>query len=156
MFTVASSLSLPVPLVRVWRLLADVERYHDWHPRTDFVSHPFDPKRLFYSYARPGDASPVFSADAVIVRLDRPTDLAWRVGIKGVLEFEEAFHLERIGHDTEITHRLSCRGAGSWLAFPLLRWPLRRFLASSDAALANHLRRATTAARYSKHGGSSH
>lgn len=147
MFTVENSISLSAPPARVWRVLADVDRYRDWHPHTGLESDPADPSKLLYTYWQPGWTDPVISAEAKVVRLKRPSDFAWRVGIKGLLVFEEAFHLEKSPEGTRLTHRLSCSGVGSWLGF-VMRSFLRRRLATTGGSLERHLRRGTVMSRY--------
>src|SRR3546814_6536328 len=82
MFTVENSILLPAPLARVWRLVFDVNRYRDWHPDIGLESDPNDPKKLIYTYWRPGWADPIISVEGSIVRLKRPSEFAWRVGIR--------------------------------------------------------------------------
>src|SRR3546814_4682605 len=94
MFTVENSILLPAPLARVWRLVFDVNRYRDWHPDIGLESDPNDPKQLIYTYWRPGWADPIISVEGSIVRLKRPSEFAWRVGIRWLFEIEEGFHLE--------------------------------------------------------------
>src|SRR3546814_1379613 len=95
MLTVANSISLSAPLARVWRVLVDVDRDRDWHPTVGLESDPADPKKLLCTYWRPGWTDPVISADGRIVCLERPCHFAWRVGIKGLLQIEEGFHLKK-------------------------------------------------------------
>ncbi|ABF54287.1 SRPBCC domain-containing protein [Sphingopyxis alaskensis] len=149
MFTVENSISLSAPLARVWRVLVDVDRYRDWRPSVGLESDPADPKRLLYTYWRPGWADPVISADARVVRLERPCRFAWRVGIKGLLQIEEGFYLEKSPEGTRLTHRLSCWGIGSWLGF-VMRPFLRRRLVRTGGSLARHLRRGTVISRYTQ------
>src|SRR3546814_5898872 len=86
MFTVENSILLPAPLARVWRLVFDVNRYRDWHPDIGLESDPNDPKKLIYTYWRPGWADPIISVEGSIVRLKRPSEFAWRVGIRWLLD----------------------------------------------------------------------
>src|SRR3546814_21131130 len=113
MFTVENSILLPAPLARVWRLVFDVNRYRDWHPDIGLESDPNDPKKLIYTYWRPGWADHLISVEGSIVRLKRPSAFAWRVGIRWLFEIEEGFHLEKAPQGTRLTHRLSCSGIGS-------------------------------------------
>ena len=148
MFTVENSISLSAPLARVWRVLVDVDRYRDWHPNTGLESDPVDPRTLLYTHWRPGGTDPVISAEARVVRLKRPSDFAWRVGIKGLLQIEEGFHLEKSPEGTQLKHRLSCSGCGSWLGFLVMRPFLRRQLARTESSLERYLRRGTVISRY--------
>ena len=54
MFSVGTSLRLPVPIGRVWRLLVDIERYGDWHPTLRFTDRPGDEERVDYVYSPRG------------------------------------------------------------------------------------------------------
>ncbi|GGN45691.1 hypothetical protein GCM10011349_12020 [Novosphingobium indicum] len=152
MFTVENSISLSAPLARVWRVLVDVDRYRDWHPHTGLESDPADPRKLFYAYWQPGWADPVISAEARVVRLKRPSDFAWRVGITGLLQIEEGFRLEKLPEGTQITHRLSCSGIGSGLGYFVMRPLLRRQLVKTGSSLACHLRRGIVISRYAHQG----
>ncbi|HEY9579467.1 MAG TPA: SRPBCC family protein [Rhizorhapis sp.] len=149
MFTVENSILLPAPLARVWRLVFDVNRYRDWHPDIGLESDPNDPKKLIYTYWRPGWADPIISVEGSIVRLKRPSEFAWRVGIRWLFEIEEGFHLEKAPQGTRLTHRLSCSGIGSWFGFLLMKPFLRRRLAGTDGSLERYLRRGTVISRYS-------
>lgn len=149
MFTVENSILLPAPLARVWRLVVDVDRYRDWHPHIGLESDPNDPKKLIYTYWRPGWADPIISAQGSIVRVKPPSDFAWRVGIRGLFEIEEGFHLEKAPQGTRLTHRLCCSGIGSWLGFLVMKPFLRRRLSGTGGSLERHLRRGTVIARYS-------
>lgn len=147
MFTVENSILVPVPLARVWRVLIDVDRYRDWHPTVGLESDPADSKKLLYTYWKSGWADPVISTEAKVVRLERPCHFAWRVGIKGLLQIEEAFHLEKLLDGTKLTHRLACSGLGSWLGFVMSPF-LRRRLVRAGVLLERHLRRGTVTSRY--------
>ncbi|MGE0776236.1 MAG: SRPBCC family protein [Sphingomonadaceae bacterium] len=148
MFTIENTILLPAPMARVWRLLVDVDRYRDWHPHTGLESDPADPRKLFYTYWQPGWKDPVISAEARVVRLKRPSDFAWRVGIKGLLQIEEGFHLEKVPQGTQLTHRPSCSGIDAWLGFFITRPFLRRRLVRVGDLLERHLRRGTVISRY--------
>lgn len=147
MFTIENTILLLAPPARVWRVLVDVDRYRDWHPHTGLESDPADPKKLLYTYWRPSWADPVISAGARVVCLKRPSDFAWRVGIKGLLQIEEGFHLEKSPEGTRLTHRLSYSGVGSWLGFVMIP-VLRRRLVRTGGSLERHLRRGTVMSRY--------
>ena len=149
MFTIETTILLPAPLARVWRVLVDVDRYRDWHPHTGLESDPADPRKLLCTYWQPGWADPVISAEAKVVHLERPCHFAWRVGINGLLQIEEGFHLEKSPQGTQLTHRLSCSGIGSWLGFIIMRPFLRRWLVGAGGSLERHLRRGTVISRYS-------
>ena len=58
MFSVGTSLRLPVPIGRVWRLLVDIERYGDWHPTLRFTDRPGDEERVDYVYPPRGPRTP--------------------------------------------------------------------------------------------------
>src|SRR3546814_6367208 len=95
----------------------------------------------------PGWTDPVISADGRIVCLERPCHFAWRVGIKGLPQIEEGFHLKKSPEGTRLTHRLCCSGIGSWpgvVTSPLLR---RQPVRTGDS-LERHLRRDTVISRY--------
>jgi len=156
MFTVENSILLPTPLARVWRLIVDVDRYCDWHPFITLQSDPVDPRKVTCTYWKPGNAAPLFSATGTIVHLDRRSGFAWRTGIRAVLEVEEGFHLEKLGQGTQLTHRLSCSGLGSWLGLVILKRGFRRSLVRADELLTTHLRRGTTISRYSHRVGRHH
>ncbi|API61518.1 hypothetical protein BSL82_18975 (plasmid) [Tardibacter chloracetimidivorans] len=149
MFTVANSISLSAPLARVWRVLVDVDRYRDWHPTVGLESDPADPKKLLCTYWRPGWTDPVISADGRIVCLERPCHFAWRVGIKGLLQIEEGFHLKKSPEGTRLTHRLCCSGIGSWPGIVTSPF-LRRQLVRTGDSLERHLRRGTVISRYAQ------
>lgn len=150
MFTIENTILLPAPMARVWRLLVDVDRYRDWHPHTGLESDPADPRKLFYTYWQPGWKDPVISAEAWVVRFKRPSDFAWRAGIKGLFRIEEGFRLEKAPQGTQLTHRLSCSGIGSWIGFFVIRPFLRRPLVRADGSLERHLRRGTVTSRYAE------
>lgn len=148
MFTIENTIMLPAPPARIWRVLVDVDRYRDWHPHTGLESDPADPRKLLYTYWLPGWTDPVISAEARVIRLKRPFDFAWRVGIKGLVQIEEGFHLEKSPDGTQLTHRLSYLGIGSYLGLVVMKPFLRRRLARTDNSLARHLRRGTVISRY--------
>src|SRR3546814_12917765 len=95
-----NSILLPAPLARVWRLVFDVNRYRDWHPDIGLESDPNAPKKLIYTYWRPGQAEPNISVAGSILRLQRPSDFAWRVGIRRRCQIEEAVTLEQAPQET--------------------------------------------------------
>src|SRR3546814_13269937 len=91
----------------------------------------------------------LFRSEGSIVRLKRPSEFAWRVGIRWLFEIEEGFHQEKAPQGTRLTHRLSCSGIGSWFGFLLMKPFLRRRLAGTDGSLERYLRRGTVISRYS-------
>src|SRR3546814_17473218 len=74
---------------------------------------------------------------------------AWRVGIKGLLQIEEGFHLKKSPEGTRLTHRLCCSGIGSWPGIVTSTF-LRRQLVRTGAALERNLRRGTVISRYAQ------
>src|SRR3546814_691106 len=92
---------------------------------------------------------PVISADGRIVCLERPCHFAWRVGIKGLLQIEEGFHLKKSPEGTRLTHRLCCSGIGSWPGIVTSPF-LRRQLVRTGDSLERHLRRGTVISRYAQ------
>lgn len=155
MFTVENSILLATPLARVWGVLIDVDRYRDWHPHMRLKSDPADPRKLLYTHSRPGWTDPVISAQARIVRLKRPSDFAWRMGVKGLLELEEAFHLKKSPGGTRLTHSLCWSGIGSWLGFVIIP-VLRRRLVRTGGSLERHLRKGTVMSRYAHRNARNH
>lgn len=156
MFTVENTIVLCAPLARVWQLIVDLDRYRDWHPYITLKNDPVDPRKLSCTYRNPDSAAPLFSADGYVVRLDRQADFAWRLGIKGVLQIEESFHLEKSDQGTQLMHCLSCSGIGSWLGLAVLKRAFRRSLVRIDDSLAIYLQRGTTISRYSHRVGRRH
>src|SRR3546814_1858477 len=73
MFSVGTSLRLPVPIGRVWRLLVDIERYGDWHPTLRFTDRPGDEERVDYVYSPRGPRGPELSAEGRITRSEEHT-----------------------------------------------------------------------------------
>ena len=153
MFSVGTSLRLPVPIGRVWRLLVDIERYGDWHPTLRFTDRPGDEERLEYVYSPRGARGPELSAEGRITGLDWLSGFSWRTGMRGLLVIEESYRLEKLGQGVEITHRLDCRGFFSWLGYPFLRRACSVFLRRSNAALEKHFRRTTVQSRYARPSG---
>ncbi len=153
MFSVGSSLRLPVPIVRVWRLLVDIERYGDWHPTLRFTDRPGDEERLDYVYSPRGKDGPQFASEGRITGLDWLTSFSWRTGMRGLLVIEESYQLEKLGQGVEVTHRLVCRGLFSWLGYPVLRRVCSVFLKRSNMALEQHFRRMTVQSRYARPSG---
>ncbi len=78
MFSVGTSLRLPVPIGRVWRLLVDIERYGDWHPTLRFTDRPGDEERVDYVYSPRGPRGPELSAEGRITGLDWLSGFSWR------------------------------------------------------------------------------
>ena len=85
MFSVGTSLRLPVPIGRVWRLLVDIERYDDWHPTLRFTDRPGDDERVGYVYSPRGKRGPEFASEGRITGLDWLTGFSWRTGTRGLL-----------------------------------------------------------------------
>lgn len=80
MFSVGTSLRLPVPIGRVWRLLVDIERYGDWHPTLRFTDRPGDEERVDYVYSPRGPRGLELSAEGRITGLDWLSGFSWRTG----------------------------------------------------------------------------
>ena len=148
MFSVRTSLRLPVPIGRVWRLLVDVERYGDWHPTLRFTSRPGNHENVDYVYAPRGPRGPALAAEGTITSLDWLKGFTWRTGMRGLLVIEESYVLEKRGQGVEVTHNLSCNGIFSWLGYPILRRACGVFLRRSNAALEWHFRRTNGQSRY--------
>jgi len=148
MFTVDHSLHLAVPLARVWRLLADVDRYRDWHPFIILKRDPDEPRKITYTYRRRG--ADQFTVETEISKLDRQRVIAWRVGVRWLLEIEESFVVAKELQGTHLVHGMCCTGCLAFLFWPLFRRGLRNVLMLTDRSLAAHLKRATTIARYSQ------
>ena len=91
MFSVGTSLRLPVPIGRVWRLLVDIERYGDWHPTLRFTDRPGDEERVDYVYSPRGPRGPELSAEGRITCLDWLSGFSWRTGMRGLLVIEESY-----------------------------------------------------------------
>ena len=146
MFTVEHSLHLSVPVARVWRFLADVERYQHWHPFITMALDPQTPRKVMctYRYKRSD-----YSLDGMIVELDRHHAIAWRIGIPGIIEIQEGFVIEKEMLGTHIVHQMRWNGflaAIGWFS----RNRLRRLLAVTDTSLAQYLQRGAILARYSQ------
>ena len=153
MFSVGTSLRLPVPIGRVWRLLVDIERYDDWHPTLRFTDRPGDDERVGYVYSPRGKRGPEFASEGRITGLDWLTGFSWRTGTRGLLVIEESYRLEKLGQGVEVTHRLECAGLFSWLGYPILRRVCSVFLKRSNTALEQQLRRTTVQSRYARPSG---
>ncbi len=106
MFSVGTSLRLPVPIGRVWRLLVDIERYGDWHPTLRFTDRPGDDERVGYVYSPRGKLGPEFASEGRITGLDWLTGFSWRTGTRGLLVIEESY-LARLSHSAAGLQRFS-------------------------------------------------
>jgi hypothetical protein len=98
-FVAEASLTIDAPAQRVFDRLADVASWPSWMPRS------------FAPVVRAGTPSPLRPGDRVRVKisgaplastlkvskLDRPNELAWRGGVRGLLWAEHRFVFEPIG-----------------------------------------------------------
>ncbi|MDF8335454.1 SRPBCC family protein [Novosphingobium cyanobacteriorum] len=148
MIACRSSLVLGMPAIRVWRVIADVERYREWHPVFALHSDTQNPGKLLCTARRWGRGEAMVTADARLTRSDSNRELSLRIGIPGVLEFEESFQVTWTQHETLIAHGMRCIGLFSFLGLLGLKGMFARMLARTDAALKAHVQRATTTARY--------
>lgn len=148
MMSAESTIDLPSPVGRVWRVLVDIEEYRQWHPFIT-ISGPAEPNAEIKLELKPAIGFiPAFGSDARLVRLERLSCIAWRLGIKGLIQIEQGFELAKHEEGSKVTGRIYCTGALSVLRIPLLERRMARSLAVTNTALARFLARGTTIARY--------
>ncbi len=119
-FVAEASLTIDAPPQRVFDRLADLASWPSWMPGS-FALHP---------RVRAGTASPLRSGDRFRVRisgapiastlkvskLDRPNELTWRGGVRGLLWAEHRFVFEPVGDKkTRVRSIETWRGALSGL-----------------------------------------
>lgn len=149
MFTVESTIHLAVPIARMWRLIIDLDRYSDWHPFLTLSGFPVVGNEIGYKYRTRMRSIPDVTSTAYIVRVGRHAEIAWKIGIRRLLEVEEGFQLAKSEKGTFVTHRICCTGLISLLPFGALRRGLERSIAATNRSLARFAQRGTTIARYS-------
>lgn len=149
MFIVESTIHLATPLARVWRLLIDLDHYSDWHPFVSLAGSAAVGSELTYNYRTRMRAIPEVTSTADLVRLDRHAAIAWKLGIKWLLEVEETFQLAKSDRGTVVTHSICCSGILSALAVKRLKNGLEKSVVVTNQSLGRFLKRGTTIARYS-------
>lgn len=149
MFNVESTIHLATPLARVWRLLIDLEHYSDWHPFVSLAGAAAAGNEITFNYRTRMRAIPDVSSKADLVRLDRHAAIAWKLGIRGLLEVEEGFQLAKSEKGTIVIHSICCSGVLSTLAVKRLKQGMEKSIIVTNQSLARFLKRGTTIARYS-------
>lgn len=148
MFAVESTTDIAAPIGRVWRVLADLEGYRQWHPFVALTG-PAEPDAEIQMEHRTRIKSlPPISSGARIICFEPHIAIAWRLGIKGLFQVEEGFTLEKCAAGTQVTHRMRCYGVVSMLRFKLLERRMAQSLSVTNASLSRFLARGTTTARY--------
>lgn len=126
--------------LRVWTLLADLNGFARWHP----------------VYRIPGEAARCAEVDVtwllfggdrkmktqmVINRLVKPRMIGWRMGVRGLLTFDECYEIDPIANGVCIRHAVECQGIVGALVGRLMRKGLRRSMQHQDTAMLARLGR---------------
>ena len=156
MFEVESTLVCDAPIGRVWRVTTDFDSYAEWHPAFSLSGEAENGAKLTLSFRAAPGPLPTMNTDARVTRLDRPNAVAWRIGIRGVLQIEHGFDLAKAGSGTRIRHWMRCTGLLSRIGAKAFLGKTESNLAVVNRSLAASLRRATTIARYAPARGRSH
>ena len=156
MFEVENTRSCDAPIGRVWRVVTDFGSYAEWRPSFSMSGTANDGAKLEITFrAGPGFLR-ALKTDAQVTRLERPLTIAWRIGIRGLLQIEHGFDLTKAGSGTRVRHWMRCGGILSRLWAKTALGKSQNNLAVANACLSAFLRRATTISRYAPTRGWSH
>ncbi|MCU6453348.1 SRPBCC domain-containing protein [Sphingomonas sp. A2-49] len=147
MFEVDSSLALPVPVGRVWRVLSDFNHYRDWHPFVTLKGEATLGSVLELEHKTRIRSLPPIAAQAKVTRFEPNASIAWKIGLGGLVGVEEGFELQKTEHGTEVKHRMRCSGIVALLGIGPVQRRMDRALALTNRSLSNFLARGTTITR---------
>jgi hypothetical protein len=103
---------IDAPPERVWAVLTDFERYHEWNPFMNVAGRANDGARLHVELSPPGGRTSRFRP--TVTRVDAPRELRWlgHLGTAGLFDGEHRFVLDPIdgGSRTSLTHAESVSG----------------------------------------------
>jgi hypothetical protein len=103
---------IDAPPERVWAVLTDFERYHEWNPFMNVVGRANDGARLHVELFPPGGRTSRFRP--TVTRVDAPRELRWlgHLATAGLFDGEHRFVLDPIdgGSRTSLTHAESVSG----------------------------------------------
>lgn len=142
MLSIENSIDLEAPPWRVWAALTRLDAYARWHPYVTAAGTPEVGRDVDYSMRSRIMRRPI-TAPATVTCLSEPEAFAWRVGVGGLLRFDESFHIEASEHGATLRHVMECRGVLTRV-IPGLDRRLRDFVGGADQALDRHLRGAAS------------
>jgi hypothetical protein len=148
LFEVDSSLALPVPVGRVWRVLSDFNHYRDWHPFVTLKGEAALGSVLELEHKTRIRSLPPIGAQAKVVRFDPNASVAWKIAMRGLVGVEEGFELRKTEHGTELRHHMRCSGIVALLGIGPVRRRMDEALALTNRSLSRFLARGTTISRY--------
>ena len=109
MLSIENSIELAAPPWRVWAALTKLDAYARWHPYVTAAGTPEVGRDVDYSMRSRILRRPI-TAPATVTCLSEPEAFAWRVGVGGLLRFDESFHIEASEHGATLRHVMECRG----------------------------------------------
>lgn len=125
------SLEIAAPIAEVWRVLTDVDAWHDWNPGivASSAETPLGQGAAFRFKSE-------VAVKAEVTLWQPPNELGWRARTFGA-ESRAVWHLESIGPNATRVHaEESMRG----LAATLMQWKLQTALADGLASWQEHLK----------------
>lgn len=134
--------------LRVWSLLTDLNRFARWHPVYRISGEAERGAEVDVTWLLFGGDRKM-KTQMVINRLVKPRMIGWRMGVRGLLTFDERYEIDPIANGVSIRHAVECRGIVGMLAGRLMRKGLLRTIRHQDAALLALLRRQSRLPRQS-------
>ena len=139
-YTIDTSIDIDCHAEAIWDTLVDFDRFHEWNPMLRNVHTDLNPGAMVTFDVLQDEAKPL-KLKAKIVNLARPTSLAWRGGVSGIITGEHYFRLEPLPEGRcRFHHGETFKG----LLLPLLRGRLKqapRLYRAMNAALKSRLER---------------
>jgi uncharacterized protein YndB with AHSA1/START domain len=139
MTTIDNVTTLKAPPLRVWTVLTDFAGHPRWKPFIQLSGAAAVGGDATYTF-RIGGLDKSITAEADIIRVDKPLAFAWTAGVAKFLLFEEAYALESDPTGTRLRHSLRFSGLFASPLAALMRRKLQASLVRSDECLERHLR----------------
>lgn len=132
LFEVSAQGSIEAPRALIWAVVTDFSRYQAWHPFAAINGVAATDAEIDYTFK---DLLAKLKSPWIKMRIatcEQPSFINWRIGVTGLMWFEEWYRLDEQARGTRVEHGMRLSGPLSW---PTRRIVTRRALPMLQASI---------------------